>query len=259
MIRYVELIRPINSGKYGTVYKSFDHKAKRLCATKILPKSRHDIPPNKNKMMIENEIANMMRLNGSPNIVRLHDVLQDSDNYYLVEELCGGSTLQEDMIASRLNLTEKRSALKNITSAIATCHDANIMFCDLKPSNIVYSTEHGVYKLTDFGSSIDINSTQQIPSVTPLYVAPELVKTHHASLPYDIWAIGIIAYQLYYGIISSPMNQTPQLPSSNSNVYINEFIISTLREDPELRPTAKQLLQATLFHQDVTTFKTHAT
>lgn len=252
MIKHVELIRPINSGKYGTVYKAYDHRVKQFRAVKMLPLRRHDVESKQNMRMIENEIGNMLRLNGHPNIVKLHDILRDDDNVYIVQELCGGNTLQELHIEGSLSHEARIKAIRNMTSAICACHEAKIIFGDLKPTNIIEATQKGSFKLTDFGASIYALSHHSITMATPMFAAPELFFEGYASYSFDVWSIGILAYMLMFN--EHPF-QEPNSGSFNINAFKNtlcfpsstptlaqDFISQALSLDPEKRPTSQQLL-----------------
>lgn len=235
------MIRPIDSGRWGTVHKAYDHKHKVFRAVKVLPKQRHDLDPSDNIRMVNNEIINMTRMRGKTNIVHLHDVMHDDENTYLIQEFCGGNTLQEAIIMNRKSPRAVVSALRDITKAVVECHEEGILFCDVKPSNMVYSSEHACYKLTDFGASVDLSAhiPQRIVNATPAYSSPELMNDKHASFPHDIWGIGIIAYQLVYGHFPS-RDVVPLV--TNLGDPARNFISNALVFDPENRATARELL-----------------
>lgn len=242
MLHHIQILRPINSGRWGTVYKAYDHKEKAFRAVKVLPKKRHDISDNSNARMIDNEITNMMRLRGHPNIVNLHDVMRDSDNIYIVQELCGGNTLQESIMPNKMTKWVAIKALKEVTNAVAACHDEGILFVDVKPSNVVYSMEDASFKLTDFGASVDTRAPvqQRITTATPLYSSPELMQERHATFPHDVWSIGIIGYQLTYGNLPT-RDDIPILTGLDNPA--RSFIGMALRIDPKERATARELLE----------------
>lgn len=234
-------MRPINSGRWGTVYKAYDHKEKQFRAVKLLPKQRHDVDPVDNIRMVNNEIINMSRMRGKPSIVELYEVMSDDENTYLVQELCGGNTLQEAIMLNKKSPRAIVKALRDITKAVVDCHEEGILFCDVKPSNMVYSMDTATYKLTDFGASIDMNAPipQRIMMATPDYSSPELMQNKHASFPHDVWGIGIIAYQLVYGHFPS-RDVVPLI--TNLDDPARNFISHALVFDPEERTTAQELL-----------------
>jgi serine/threonine protein kinase len=251
MIRQIELIRPINSGRYGTVYKAYDHRVKKFRAVKVLPLKRHDMMENQNRQMIDNEIHNMMRLNGHPNIVKLHDVIREDDNVYVVQEFCQGNTLQEMIMADVLDYKAKVRAIKNVTSAIMTCH--GIIFADIKPSNIMHSDETQRFKLIDFGASVNVKDTHQVVTqATPWYASPEIFETGQAHYPFDVWSIGVLTYILICN--AHPFIQptdtkydikvfdNPLVFPDNTPFPARDFMQAALQRNPARRLTAHQLM-----------------
>jgi len=207
MYKY-NLLKPINSGKYGTVYIAQNKIAKTDHAIKILPKNRMDLSKSRNEFMIKNEIENMNTVKGHRNIVKLEEVVEDDEAFYLIEELCGGDTLAQTLYmnktkqVSRTHNNPVLAAITDIINGIAHCHQNDIIFADLKPENIVFSRIDHCYKLTDFGSSIKVNPTTKegvlitsTPSIAPpndfTPIDPMVTFT------FDVWSIGIIAKALY--------------------------------------------------------------
>lgn len=255
LIKNIELLRPINSGRYGTVYKGFDHTCGQFRAVKVLPLKRHDVDDNKNQRMIENEISNMRRLNGCPNIVSLVDVECDNENMYMIQEYCGGSTLHEMMISKTLSNADRVTALKNVTAAINACHNKGIIYADLKPSNIISVLDVSPnieFKLIDFGASVDTQSSNaSINMATPLFAAPELFSEGHASFPFDVWSLGVLAYMLMCNEhpffknnqFTVRMFQQPLVFSDDFQCQdARDFIEKALQKDPGKRPKTHELL-----------------
>lgn len=251
-MQHIELLHPINSGRFGTVYKGFDHQVNIFRAIKVLPRKRHDVDMSTYKQLKRNEISNLNRMNGHPHIVQLIDVLHDVDNTYLVEEYCNGENLQELIDAKSMSVPDKRKALVDTLRAIAGCHSNEIIYCDLKPSNIVYSADVNKYKLVDFGSSCDVRNTFQPPSnVTPMYMPPELFAGNTITYSLDIWSVGILAYLLMYNVHPfvkenqqfDPEKLTQQLVFPAGSTSKERYLIeNALSLKPSDRPTACELL-----------------
>jgi serine/threonine protein kinase len=248
-MQHIEILNPINSGRYGTVYKAFDHKANHHRAVKVLPHKRHDVDKSQYSVM-RNEIANMTKMNGHKHIVHLYDVLQDDDNTYLVEEFCNGKTLCESIRDKDLSVEDKRKALTHILHAISGCHTKGIVYCDLKPSNIIYSEDSKCFKLIDFGSSIDLNKEQRSSMLlTPFYTPPEMLESFTISYAFDVWNIGIITYMLLYN--KHPFFENSFDPSLLYHPLVfpleassreRFFIESALCTKPEDRPSVLDLI-----------------
>lgn len=237
-----ELVKPINSGRYGTVYLANRVTAPdQQRAIKILLKSRHDMDPFINKVTTQNEITNMKRVTDNPhkNIVQLNEILEDQYAYYLVEELCGGNTLQQD-IYNILNFEQYIKPISNVIDAIVHCHDNDILFCDIKPANVVYSTQDNVYKLTDFGSSTWLNPKTKegvVFTTTPVIAPPEAFKSKTRPIvttKFDVYSIGILAKTL---LVSNPsLYNTPV-----NHEYLEAFILACLHENEKKRLDSSQM------------------
>jgi len=189
----------INSGRYGQVYFAKNVYNDQGYAIKALPKERHDMNTAKNTTMIYNEIANMETVKGHKNIVTLHEVVHDASHVYLVEEWCGGATL-------KTTTGNMLKAVKDVVDAIHHCHQKNIVFCDLKPDNIVYSNVDQCYKLTDFGSSVAVDPVSKqgiVVTSTPMIAPPEVFDPFNKSsgafvtFSYDVWSVGVLTKSLY--------------------------------------------------------------
>jgi eukaryotic-like serine/threonine-protein kinase len=153
----LHLVRPIKSGRHGTVYKAFDSFAHAYRAVKVLPRRRRDMPSSQNTKMINREIEHMMAVSAKSHyVVRLFDVVQDDEAFYLVQELCAEHTLREiinessddvTIVSNASNAsTDLVSMLHDITHAIQDCHACNIFHGDVKPDNILLSSG-GTFKL----------------------------------------------------------------------------------------------------------------
>jgi len=217
---YLEKV--INSGRYGQVYMATNIGNGRYYACKMLPKKRHDLSDFKNKMMIDNEIRNMNKVQVHKNIVRLEEVLEDEENVYLIEELCGGGAYEGGGGGDQ----HMKGFVGDVIDAVAHCHEQDIIFGDLKLGNIIFSIEDQCYKLTDFGSSVAVDSFSKegfLKSTTPVIAAPELLTSDVVTFAYDVWGIGILTRYVY------------QHSSHKRNEDIEEFIRMCLETDPSKR------------------------
>ncbi len=200
----INIGRVINSGRYGTVYHAtgLRHGVTKEYAVKILPMKRHDMLSDQNMYMMRNEVINMWRCRGHRNVVYLYDVYKDQDNYYLVEEYCGGDTLQSKLGHVH---TEKMALqiVMDIANALNHIHDKNIVFLDVKPQNIIYSSNDSTFKVTDFGSSRRCTNGHVHHSdvtCTPLFASPEVFLQYgEISSMHDAWSLGIILFWLLTG------------------------------------------------------------
>ncbi len=230
------LEKVINSGRYGQVYYAKDIFSDQVYAVKALPKVRYDLSSFKNKHMIYNEITNMQTVKDHKNIVRLHEVLQDHVNVYLVEEWCDGPTLRNAM-HEHSQYNNIKIALNDVIEAIYHCHKNNIVFCDLKPDNIIYSNFDKCFKVTDFGSSVavDPHTKEGIAfTSTPMIAPPEIFDPYnkgvgaYVTFSYDVWSVGTLAKMLY------------QL-TNKPNASVEDFISLCLEPSPSKRISTEEM------------------
>ncbi len=130
---------------------------------------------------LQNEIEILMHID-HPNIVKLTDVFEDSDHYYLVMELMTGGELFDTLIY-REEFSEKEVSdiIRPIIDAINYCHQLSIIHRDIKPENLLFSSKDPhtrVIKVTDFGLARFISSESLASTTcgTPGYVAPEILS-----------------------------------------------------------------------------------
>lgn len=257
----VTLGRVINCGRYGTVYHASGFLRGQAAdfAVKILPIRRHDVQHDANMNNIRNEVVNMWRCRGHANVVRLHDVYKDNDNYYLVEEYCGGDTLQTTL-GTENSESYVLQTIRDVAKALAHVHSKGILFLDVKPQNIVRSTTDVAFKLTDFGSSRkSVNGAVHHSQVlcTPLFASPELImQQSDICFSHDSWALGILMFWMAAGRhpflefdtgtphdllkrivqVATPMHDLP--PG-----MLRELASLLLNKDPSKRLSSAQLVQ----------------
>ena len=188
------------------MYKAVSKGNGKEYAVKMLPLNRQDIQKRENEEMIKREICHMRKLRKSPYVVKLEDICYDAENnVVLVEELCNGPHLQHVLAHNKLTEVESGRIICDVIKAISDCHNNKILFCDLKPANIIYSTQDKRFKLTDFGSSIRLDGQMiaHLPynfATTPTFAAPEMIDRTLGNVTpaSDVWAIGVLAYWLLF-------------------------------------------------------------
>lgn len=140
-----------------------------------------------------------------PNIVRLHDSIQEESFHYLVFDLVTGGELFEDIVAREFySEADASHCIQQILESVNHCHSNGVVHRDLKPENLLLASKSkgAAVKLADFGLAIEVQGDQQAWfgfAGTPGYLSPEVLKKEPYGKPVDIWACGVILYILLVG------------------------------------------------------------
>lgn len=255
----------INCGRYGTVYAATHKATGRPVAAKILPIKRQDMSETTNTQMIHKEIKHMRKVRGCKGVVDLEDIVYDADgNYVLIEELCGGITLQDHVATCSISPSSAGRITHDLLTTVKSCHAARVLHMDIKPPNIVYSVRDKMFKLTDFGASQWMGHNGRAFSIgpvvtTPSFAAPELLAGSAEQLmtpAADVWAVGVVAYLMLFGkhpfvpfdaslstnIIENVKRDNPRYDERTVSDSAIAFLKRALDKDPTRRATVDELL-----------------
>ncbi|NLA78767.1 MAG: Stk1 family PASTA domain-containing Ser/Thr kinase [Erysipelothrix sp.] len=233
-------IKKIGVGGMADVYLAHDELLDREVAVKIL---RGDLSSDPVHLMRFQREANAAIEISHPNIVEVYDVGQAEGQHYIVMEYVTGKTLKQ-LIHQRgaLDLEESLVIMKQIIAGLSEAHKLNIVHRDIKPQNILIKDD-GTVKIADFGIARAQGATQltQVDSVmgSVHYMAPENARGESASIQSDLYAVGIVFYELLMGDVpfkaEAPMQVAlkhmkdelpsirefnPQIPQSVENIVI---------------------------------------
>lgn len=140
-----------------------------------------------------------------PNIVRLHDSIQEENFHYLIFDLVTGGELFEDIVAREFySEADASHCIQQILESVNHCHTNAVVHRDLKPENLLLASKlkGAAVKLADFGLAIEVMNDQQAWfgfAGTPGYLSPEVLKKEPYGKAVDIWACGVILYILLVG------------------------------------------------------------
>ncbi|XP_055298356.1 calcium/calmodulin-dependent protein kinase type II alpha chain [Sitodiplosis mosellana] len=140
-----------------------------------------------------------------PNIVRLHDSIQEENFHYLIFDLVTGGELFEDIVAREFySEADASHCIQQILESVNHCHTNAVVHRDLKPENLLLASKlkGAAVKLADFGLAIEVMGDQQAWfgfAGTPGYLSPEVLKKEPYGRAVDIWACGVILYILLVG------------------------------------------------------------
>ena len=197
-----EIIGNIGSGGMANVYLARDLILNREVAVKVL---RFDFQDDKDAIRRFQREALAATEMVHPNIVSVYDVGEENGMQYIVMEYVKGTDLKRYIKETpQIPLQRVVDIMSQVLSAISLAHDHQIIHRDLKPQNILVD-EDGTVKITDFGIAIALSETSLTQTNTLLgsvhYLSPEQARGGMATRQSDIYALGIILYELLIGSV----------------------------------------------------------
>ena len=239
-----EIVTSIGAGGMGEVYRARDPRMGREVAIKLSGERFSD--------RFSREVHAIAALN-HPNICHLYDVGPD----YLVMELVEGSTLEQRIKQGALPLDEALRIARQIAAALEAAHDKGIVHRDLKPANVILKPD-GSVKVLDFGlaqvgpgtppggeqdlersPTISMRATQAgVILGTAAYMAPEQARGEPVDKRADIWAFGVVLYEMLAG---QRIYDGKTVSDVLAAVLIREPDLS--RVPPEVRPLLRHCLE----------------
>ena len=193
-----EIICKVGTGGMADVYKARDHKLNRLVAVKVLKPEFRDDKTFIAKFQKEAQAAAGL---AHPNIVNVYDVGEDEGVNFIVMELVEGITLKDYIKKKgKLSVKEATSIAIQVSLGLEAAHNSNIVHRDVKPQNIIISTD-GKVKLSDFGiaRAVTSNTITSNVMVSVHYSSPEQVRGGYSDKKSDIYSLGITMYEMVTG------------------------------------------------------------
>jgi beta-lactam-binding protein with PASTA domain/tRNA A-37 threonylcarbamoyl transferase component Bud32 len=240
----------IARGGMATVYLATDLRLERRVAIKVM--HDHLAEDSAFKERFIQEARSAARL-AHPNVVNVFDQGQDSDTAYLVMEYLPGINLR-DLLQEHGKLTTEQTldVMEAILSGLSAAHKAGIVHRDLKPENVMLADD-GRIKIGDFGLARAVSANTATGAAllgTIAYLSPELVTRGIADARSDIYAVGIMMYEMLTGeqpykgeqpmqIAYQHANDSVPTPSSkNSRVpaELDELVLWATAREPDERP-----------------------
>ncbi|XP_072756518.1 calcium/calmodulin-dependent protein kinase II isoform X7 [Anoplolepis gracilipes] len=196
-----DLKEELGKGAFSVVRRCVQKSTGHEFAAKIINTKKLS---NRDFQKLERE-ARICRKLQHPNIVRLHDSIQEENFHYLVFDLVTGGELFEDIVAREFySEADASHCIQQILESVHHCHHNGVVHRDLKPENLLLASKAkgAAVKLADFGLAIEVQGEAQAWygfAGTPGYLSPEVLKKEPYGKAVDIWACGVILYILLVG------------------------------------------------------------
>ena len=254
--------RLLGKGGFAKCYEFVCAENKKNFAAKVIAKSSLVKSRAKQKLISEIKIHKSLH---HPQIVAFEHYFEDTENVYILLEMCQNQTLNE-LLKRRKRLTEieVQCYIVQLIKALKYLHSHRVIHRDLKLGNL-FLTDKMELKVGDFGLATKLDfegERKRTVCGTPNYIAPEILdgKSGH-SYEVDIWSLGVIVYTL---IIGKPPFETQDVKTTYKRIKMNNYsfpegaviseaaknlITEILVTDPSKRPTLDQILTHDCFNQ----------
>jgi serine/threonine protein kinase/Tol biopolymer transport system component len=212
-LAHYEITSHLGSGGMGEVYQATDLKLGRSVAIKVLPQT---FTRDADRVARFEREARVLASLNHPHIAAIYGLEQSADCKFLILELAGGETLADRLKRGAISVDEALSIAKQIAEALEAAHEKGIMHRDLKPANIKVSPD-GQVKVLDFGlakafeGGVSNKNLSDSPTLsmgatnagvilgTAAYMSPEQAKGQPVDKRSDIWAFGVVLYEMVTG------------------------------------------------------------
>jgi serine/threonine protein kinase len=249
----------IGRGGMGEVYRVDDLKLGQPVALKFLPKALADDSVKRERLFAEVRIARQV---SHPNICRVYDISELDGRHFLTMEYIDGEDLAS--LLKRIGSLHGAKALdvaRQLCAGLAAAHDKGVLHRDLKPANVMIDGR-GHVRITDFG--LAVAAGEEMPeadvSGTPPYMAPEQFAGKGASVRSDIYALGLVFYEVFTGkrafeattlaeLRAKKETSTPTAPSEiarDIDPIVERVILRCIEKDPRQRPASAAQVSAAL-------------
>merc|ERR1719510_1090037 len=207
----------LGSGQFGIVFGGVHRTTGHSVAIKVIDKKRF---PTKQEAALKNEVSILQNLH-HPGVVNLERMFETPERIFVVMEKLKGDMLEMILSSELGRLSERitRFLVMQILVALKHLHSKNIVHCDLKPENVLLSSDSDFpqVKLCDFGFARIIGEKGFRKSVvgTPAYLAPEVLRNKGYNRTLDMWSTGVIIYVSLSGTF--PFNEDEDINEQIQN------------------------------------------
>ena len=233
-----EILSRVGGGGMGVVYKARDRKLGRLVALKFLPQQwSHDETA---KQRFERE-AQAASATNHPNICTIHDIeTADDGQLFIVMAYYEGPTLKQRLEAGPMPIEEALDIATQVADGLAKAHAQSVVHRDIKPGNLIL-TEDGV-RILDFGLATFADAlkltTENSTLGTAAYMSPEQVRGQAADARADVWAVGVVLYEMLMGHVPFQGSHSEAI----GHAVRNEAPVPLRSSRPEVPEEVEQLV-----------------
>ncbi len=249
-VSHYKILEKLGGGGMGVVYKAEDTKLKRTVALKFLPPDLTRDDESKVRFIQEAQAASALQ---HSNICTIHEVDETEDGQLFIVMACyEGDTLKKKMEQGPLEIENVVNIALQVGKGLSKAHEKGIVHRDIKPANVMI-TDGRVVKILDFGLAKLTGQTRITKTATTMgtiaYMSPEQSRGETVDQRTDVWALGVIIYQMVTGqlpfkgeydqaVVYSILNDDPE-PIDNLRTdvpaEIQEIVQKSLQKDVELR------------------------
>jgi len=243
------IVKTLGRGGMGVVFLADDLRLGHPVALKFLPATLASDP--RRLQQFHNEVRHSRQISHS-NVCDVYDIDDVDGHLFLSMEYVEGRDLAAVLRDRRVLEVEAVDLARQICAGLAAVHARGVLHRDLKPANIMI-TKDGVARLMDFGIAMsgEEEEPERITEGTPAYMAPEQLVERQVSARSDIYALGLVMYELFTGrrlfeakTLDELTEQQAALPSrvprdlAAINPRLREVVLQCLDRDPAKRPAS---------------------
>ncbi|MGE5126585.1 MAG: serine/threonine-protein kinase [Betaproteobacteria bacterium] len=253
----------LGRGGMGEVYRADDLKLEQTVALKFLPRALEGNPERLERLYGE---VRMARQVSHPHVCRVWDVGEAEGQHFISMEFVDGENLASLLRRiGRLHGDKALETARQVTAGLAAAHDKGVLHRDLKPANVMLDGQ-GQVRLTDFGLAGLVESLRgdDVRSGTPSYMSPEQLQGREVTTRSDIYALGLLLYELFTGrrafegrslaeLTRRHRDERPIDPSAivpDLDASVERTIVACLEKDPKKRPPSALAVGAMLTGRD---------
>ncbi len=237
-LRGYRILEQIGDGAFGVVYRATQPQIGREVAIKAVHPELANHPDFVRRF--EREAQTVARLE-HPHIVPLYDYWREPDAAYLVMRFLRGGSLEELVANGPLEPHRAATILDHIAAALAAAHRQGVVHRDVKPGNVLLDEEGNAY-LTDFGVALDAGAPEKSSGTMirgrPAYLSPEQIRLEPASTGSDVYALGIVLYEMLTGTHPFPETSFTALLDH----HMHDALPSVRAARPELPPAVERTI-----------------